>query len=59
MPEAAVTTKQPISVGILAHVDAGKTTLAEALLFRSGALRKQGRVSQKGSLKSEQFPKAG
>ena len=27
-------------LGILAHVDAGKTTLSEALLYRSGALRK-------------------
>ncbi|MBQ4320876.1 MAG: TetM/TetW/TetO/TetS family tetracycline resistance ribosomal protection protein [Oscillospiraceae bacterium] len=50
MPEAAVTTKQPLSVGILAHVDAGKTTLAEALLFRSGALRKQGRVDHRDAL---------
>ena len=31
-------------VGILAHVDAGKTTLSEALLYRGGALRKLGRV---------------
>ena len=31
-------------VGILAHVDAGKTTLSEALLYQSGALRKLGRV---------------
>ena len=31
-------------MGILAHVDAGKTTLAEALLYESGALRKLGRV---------------
>ena len=31
-------------VGILAHVDAGKTTLSEALLYRSGALRRLGRV---------------
>ena len=31
-------------VGILAHVDAGKTTLSEAMLYRSGALRKLGRV---------------
>ena len=31
-------------VGLLAHVDAGKTTLAEALLFEAGALRKLGRV---------------
>ncbi len=33
-----------IVIGILAHVDAGKTTLAEALLYESGALRKLGRV---------------
>ena len=31
-------------IGILAHVDAGKTTLAEALLYETGALRKLGRV---------------
>lgn len=31
-------------VGIIAHVDAGKTTLAEALLYKTGKLRKQGRV---------------
>ena len=31
-------------VGILAHVDAGKTTLAEALLYRAGAIRARGRV---------------
>ncbi len=31
-------------VGILAHVDAGKTTLSEALLYQSGALRSLGRV---------------
>ena len=30
-------------VGILAHVDAGKTTLSEALLYQSGALRRLGR----------------
>ena len=33
-----------IVVGILAHVDAGKTTLSEALLYRGGTIRKQGRV---------------
>lgn len=33
-----------IVIGILAHVDAGKTTLAEALLYHAGALRKPGRV---------------
>ena len=31
-------------LGILAHVDAGKTTLAEALLYRTGKLKKAGRV---------------
>lgn len=35
--------KKPI-VGILAHVDAGKTTLSEALLYNSGMIRKMGRV---------------
>ena len=31
-------------VGLLAHVDSGKTTLAEGLLYRAGVLRKLGRV---------------
>ena len=33
-----------LNLGILAHVDAGKTTLSEALLFEAGQLRKLGRV---------------
>ncbi len=33
-------------IGILAHVDAGKTTLAEALLYRAGSLRALGRVDR-------------
>lgn len=33
-----------IVAGIIAHVDAGKTTLSEALLYRSGTLRQLGRV---------------
>lgn len=33
-----------ITVGILAHVDAGKTTLAESILYLSGNIRKLGRV---------------
>ncbi len=36
-----------IDIGILAHVDAGKTTLSEAILFQSGAIRKAGRVDHK------------
>ena len=31
-------------LGICAHVDAGKTTLAEALLYKCGKIRKAGRV---------------
>lgn len=34
-------------IGVVAHVDAGKTTLAESLLYLSGALRKLGRVDHK------------
>lgn len=36
-------------VGILAHVDAGKTTLSEGLLFSSGVLRKLGRVDHRNA----------
>lgn len=34
-------------IGLLAHVDSGKTTLAEGLLYRAGVLRKLGRVDHK------------
>ena len=33
-----------ICIGLVAHVDAGKTTLSEALLYRTGTIRKWGRV---------------
>ena len=36
-----------IVLGILAHVDAGKTTLAESILYLSGEIRKLGRVDHK------------
>lgn len=36
-----------INIGILAHVDAGKTTLSEALLYVSGSIRKFGRVDHR------------
>ena len=36
--------KSPMSIGLLAHVDAGKTTLSEALLYVSGTRRTLGRV---------------
>ena len=35
-----------LAVGILAHVDAGKTTLSEAMLYTGGAVRKLGRVDK-------------
>ena len=36
--------KKRICAGVFAHVDAGKTTLCEAMLYRAGALRTPGRV---------------
>ena len=36
--------REYICIGLLAHVDAGKTTLSEALLHRTGAIRSAGRV---------------
>ena len=36
--------REYICIGLLAHVDAGKTTLSEALLHRTGAIRNAGRV---------------
>lgn len=41
--------KSRISLGLLAHVDAGKTTLSEALLYCSGAKRTLGRVDHRDS----------
>ena len=34
-------------LGILAHVDAGKTTLSEAILYKTGAIRRLGRVDNR------------
>ena len=42
MPEQVK--KTPCCMGLLAHVDAGKTTLSEAMLYQSGAKRSLGRV---------------
>ncbi len=41
--------KKKLTIGILAHVDAGKTTLSEALLFLSGRIRTLGRVDHKNT----------
>ncbi|MEE3404264.1 MAG: translation factor GTPase family protein, partial [Acutalibacteraceae bacterium] len=38
-----------ITVGVLAHVDAGKTTLSEAMLYEAGAIRQLGRVDHRTS----------
>ena len=47
-----------IVIGLAAHVDAGKTTLSEALLFLSGAVRRQGRVDHGDAfLDTEQMEK--
>ncbi len=40
----------PVTLGILAHVDAGKTTLAEALLYTAHKIAKPGRVDHKDSV---------
>ncbi len=38
-----------IVIGILAHVDAGKTTLSEAMLYQTGVIRNLGRVDHKNT----------
>lgn len=47
MPEA--TEKSPCVMGLVAHVDAGKTTLSEALLYTCGVRRQMGRVDHRDS----------
>ena len=39
--------KTPLNIALMAHVDAGKTTLSEALLYTSGARRTLGRVDHR------------
>ena len=41
--------KKRITIGIVAHVDSGKTTLSEAMLYNSGKIRRLGRVDHKDS----------
>ncbi len=41
--------KKKLTIGILAHVDAGKTTLSEAMLYLSGKIRTLGRVDHKNT----------
>ncbi len=47
MEKANEKRKTPCSAGLVAHVDAGKTTLSEALLYVSGARRTLGRVDHR------------
>ena len=41
--------RDSICAGLLAHVDAGKTTLSEAMLYRSGSIRNLGRVDHQNA----------
>ncbi len=41
--------RKKLTIGILAHVDAGKTTLSEALLYRAGCIRALGRVDHRNT----------
>ena len=50
MPEEGNMMKCPLVCGLLAHVDAGKTTLSEGLLYVSGARRVLGRVDHGDAL---------
>lgn len=47
MIEEMKETMKKLVIGILAHVDAGKTTLSEGMLYVSGSIRKLGRVDKK------------
>lgn len=42
-------TAKRLAVGLLAHVDAGKTTLAESILYKTGRIREPGRVDHKNA----------
>ena len=42
--QSAQPSEKHICAGLLAHVDAGKTTLSESMLYLAGAVRRMGRV---------------
>ncbi|MBQ3077156.1 MAG: TetM/TetW/TetO/TetS family tetracycline resistance ribosomal protection protein [Clostridia bacterium] len=48
LPEQGNATRH-LCIGLLAHVDAGKTTLSEGLLFRAGVIRRLGRVDHRNT----------
>ena len=43
-----------MTIGVLAHVDAGKTTFSEQVLYRTGAIRHLGRVDHKDAFLDDQ-----
>ena len=45
-----------ITIGILAHVDAGKTTLSESMMYLTGQIRTLGRVDHKDAFLDTQEP---
>ena len=47
MPKEETICKRPLVCGLVAHVDAGKTTLSEAMLYVSGTRRVLGRVDHR------------
>ncbi len=59
MADVRHTERKRICAGMFAHVDAGKTTLLEAMLFEAGELKVRGRVDHKDShLDTDDFEKA-
>ena len=48
--QAQTNFRKPLCIGLLAHVDAGKTTLSEGLLYAAGARRVLGRVDHGDAL---------
>ncbi len=49
MDESGKREMKRLAAGILAHVDAGKTTLSEGMLYCSGQLKKLGRVDHQNA----------
>src|SRR5699024_10902857 len=54
METGAQQTRRSLCIGLLAHVEAGKTSITEQLLYRSGAIRSPGRVDS-GTAQTDQL----
>ena len=48
-------TMKKLVIGILAHVDSGKTTLSEGILYKTGEIRKWGRVDHRDTFLDTHF----